>query len=76
MRNKFNATCKHCGRTVLAGAGSTNLNESGRWVTIHDICPKPLTSYQQRYDDYDDELDNDFYHGMTSEDFNPNEGDK
>jgi hypothetical protein len=78
MRNRFNATCACCGRTVLVGDGDTNLNDFGRWVTKHTKCPpKPEPVYQPRFDDYDDSYE---MTGMTDADWrdalNPDEGDK
>ncbi len=88
MRNRFAASCKKCGRLVLAGQGETNKGDNGKWVTVHDNCPVPSapvpTRSNRHYRDndegyrssYDEEFDREFYAGMTSEDFNPNEGDK
>ena len=81
MKNKFNATCARCGQTVLVGDGDTNLSEGGNWVTKHAQCPQRV-AVGSLFAPYigghpeDDEFDAEFYRDMTSEDFNPNEGDK
>lgn len=80
MKNRFNATCANCGMTVLVGDGDTNLNGFGRWVTKHAVCPpkvqRPSYIPPSIHFDDDPEFYEDLYYGMTSEDFNPNEGDK
>lgn len=85
MINKYEATCRICGKAVLAYQGQTN-KVNGAWRTEHtsdEACreakprverPRAQPRYEYR-DPYDRE-DHDLYGFGSSEDVNPNEGDK
>lgn len=86
MINKYEATCRICGKAVLAYQGQTN-KVNGAWLTEHtsdEACreakarverPRAQPRYPHR-DPYEDYYADPLYDFTSSEDVNPNEGDK
>jgi hypothetical protein len=85
MINKYEAICRICRKSVLAYQGQTN-KINGAWVTEHnnnEACQaakarveRPRAQPRYEYRDPYDRDDYDLYGSGTSEDVNPNEGDK